>query len=95
MSRVRFTPTAEADLDGICAYIAERDPDAALRLVRSVRQRCRILGEQPRIGRLRPEYGLDRRAIAIGRYVVFYRLHDDEVEILRVVHGARDLDRIF
>lgn len=95
MSRVRFTPTAEADLDAICTYLADRDPGAARRWVQSVRQTCHLLGEQPHIGRARPEYGSGIRGIAAGRYVIFYRLRDDEVEILRVLRGARDFDRIF
>lgn len=35
------------------------------------------------------------RLFALGNYVIFYRSGADEVEIVRVIHGARDWRRIF
>ena len=47
-----------------------------------------------RLYRLRPEIGPDARLVAVGRYVILYRLAGELVRIERVVHGARDLHQM-
>lgn len=47
------------------------------------------------MGRLRDELTEGLRSFPVGRYVIFYRIVQDGVEIVRVLHGARDLDSIF
>lgn len=46
-------------------------------------------------GRLRAEIRPWLRSFAAGRYIIFYRVLAEEVEILRVIHSARDIERIF
>jgi toxin ParE1/3/4 len=47
--------------------------------------------EFPNAARLRPEFGDGVRSSIFGRYQIFYVLHDEVLEIRRVVHGARNL----
>jgi toxin ParE1/3/4 len=47
------------------------------------------------MGPARPDIAPDARAFVVGRYLVLCRLVDDGIEIIRVVHGARDLPGIF
>lgn len=43
----------------------------------------------PRLGRLRPEFGVDVRSLAVESYVIYYRV-ENELLIARVLHGRRD-----
>jgi toxin ParE1/3/4 len=53
------------------------------------------LAKQPGIGRMRDELAIGLRSLPIGRYVIFYLSLADGIEIIRVLHGARDIDTIF
>ena len=93
--RVEFTARAEADLEGIGDYIAPDNPRRAVSFVRELRARCDWLAEQPRVYRLREEFGPGVRAALHGAYLILYTHRDDgRVVIERVVHGARDLGRL-
>lgn len=89
----RLSPRAEADLAGIADHIAQDSPVAAVRLIR-IEKACALLGDNPLLGRARPEIAPAARSWTIGRYLVLYRPLATGVEIIRVVHGARDLDAL-
>ncbi len=93
--KLTFRPEALADLEEIYDYIAEDNPTAAGTFVAELRERCGVLAEQPLIGRERPELHPDLRGFPMGRYVIFYRVLTDEVEIVTVIHGARDIENLF
>lgn len=90
MSTFRNTPRAEADLEEITDYFAERNPGAGIRLLDAITARCRQLANQPRQGRRRDDLAAGVRRVVRG-YVVFHRPSDSGVEILRVLHGGRDI----
>ena len=54
-----------------------------------------MLAENPLLGRGRPEFGRDIRSFPAGNCAIFYRPTDDGVEIIRVIHGARDITTMF
>ncbi len=89
--RVEFSLLALSDLESIAEYIAADNPRRAVSFVRELRAQCGVLGKNPLLYRLRPEIGPDARLVAVGRYVILYRLAGELVRIERVVHGARDL----
>ena len=91
MARLRFTPLAEADLNDLLDYIAESAPLTARDFVRTIREKCELIATHPEMGRRRPEFSGNYRSFAIGQYVVFYRVHADEVQIHRVLRGSRDI----
>jgi plasmid stabilization system protein ParE len=93
--RLTFRPDALADLEEIHDYIAEDDAATADSFLGQLRRRCDLLAEQPMIGRERPELYPGLRSFAFGRYVILYRVLADEVEIAAVIHGARDIERLF
>jgi plasmid stabilization system protein ParE len=70
--RVRFTLPAQADLDGIYAYISRDNPQAASRLVAQLIERARALGDTPYEGRATDEP--NARVLTIPR--LFHLLHD-------------------
>ena len=54
-----------------------------------------MLAEMPESGRQREKLAPELRSFAVGNYVIFYRPIENGVEIVRVLHGARDLPPVF
>jgi toxin ParE1/3/4 len=83
---------ADEDLDGIFAWIAKDSPRAAVDVIRRIRNRIGRLATPglEHIGRPGLEPGT--RELVEPPYVVVYEVHDarNEIEILTIVHGARD-----
>jgi toxin ParE1/3/4 len=62
----RLSALAEQDLEEIWSYVAEdASPSTADRLIEAVIERLELLAEQPRMGRLRPEFGAGVRSFAV------------------------------
>ena len=91
MKRVRFTRSAERDLESIADYISHDNPRRAFTFVRELRNRCNALGEFPGLARGLPALGDDAHILVYKSYLILYRDLTDHVAILRVIHGARDL----
>ena len=91
---VVFRKQALADLNAIGDYIAADNPERACSFIESIKERCIKIGENPTAARLRSEWGPQIRAIVFGNYLIIYRKEEDEVLILRVIHGARDIDQL-
>ncbi|MBR7621491.1 type II toxin-antitoxin system RelE/ParE family toxin [Phenylobacterium sp. 20VBR1] len=89
---VRRTRRAEADLVDIWIYIAADSPAAAERVILKLEAAEGRLAEFPEMAPLREDLLPGVRAWAVGDYLIFYRVEPDAVEILRILHGARDLD---
>ena len=95
MARVTFSPTAAADVTDIAAHIAADNAKAAAALVTRFKKLAVGLARAPGIGRGRPELRPDLRSHTVGRYVIFYRPIRGGIEVVRVLHGMRDIERIF
>jgi len=93
MPRVLRTDRTEADLLEIWAYVARDNPRAADRVLADIAAACKVLAENPAVGRLREELACGLRSFAVGKYVVFYRLARGGIVVVRVLHGARDVQR--
>lgn len=86
----RLTPRAEADLEAIVDYISERNPPAAVDLLRRLVRRYGGLAEHPFSGPARDDIAPGIRHVVVGSYVSLYRVIGPHVEIVRVLHGKRD-----
>lgn len=95
MPRVKRTPETKRDTAEIWRFIAERSFDAAERWLSELDREIKLLAIYPGAGRLREELGLGLRSYPLGRYLIFYRPIPGGIEIVRVLHGARNLRRIF
>jgi toxin ParE1/3/4 len=91
-AKVAFASSAEGDLDSIAAHIAQANPRAALDLIGDLRARCLSLYEFPLRGR---RYNAVYRTLVVPPYLIFYRVDGDTVVIVRVLHGAQNIERIF
>ena len=89
------TAEAIADLDALWNYIAENNPTAADRFVDELHQCFESLSKSPEIGELQPLLadGTYRR-FSYRNYVIYYRPMDDGIVLVRVLHGARDHERL-
>lgn len=94
MLPVLRTEQAEADLTEILDYLDEHSAQAADRLVLAIDERCRLLGEFPEMGRRRDELIPGLRSVVAEKYVLFYRVTATAVEVVRILHGARDIHSI-
>ena len=95
MSRVTRRPHAEADILEIWGYIAEDSVVAADRWVDKLDEKFALWATQPMMGRARDELSPGIRSLAFGRYVVFFQPLPDGVDVVRVLHGSRDIDASF
>lgn len=88
-------PRALSDLAEIWDYIADDSETRADVFVATIDTKFQTLAIQPGIGRLRDELATGLRSLPVGRYVIFYLSLANGVEIIRVLHGARDIDNLF
>jgi toxin ParE1/3/4 len=89
----RLARDAEADLDEIWLHVAEDSGaiETAQKLIESIATTFDLLSEYPKMGRARDDLRREIRGDSVGNYIIFYRIVDDDVLILRVLHGRRDL----
>jgi toxin ParE1/3/4 len=91
------TSQADSDLDDIWNYVASKSGslDIADRFIDSLTDRFFLLASHPNIGRARDEDlrpGL--RSFPVGGYVIIYRVQDEDVLILRVLRGSRNIEAL-
>ncbi len=91
MNKLIVTPLAECDIEAIGDYIAQDNPQRAISFVRELFAQCKTIAGNPLGYRLRPELAEDLRSCAYGNYVIFFSATEQEVTIIRVLHGARDI----
>lgn len=90
--KVIWTPRAQQRLQEIHDYIAQDQPVNATHWIARVLDRGEQIGDQPRSGRMVPEYGRETiREIFEGDYRVIYRIRSQQVDVLTVRHGARQM----
>jgi len=95
MPSIVIRPKAMADLAEIWAYIAEDSMRQADAFAARIKGEFRTLARQPRMGRERPELLDGLRSFPVGKYVIFYVPRSRGIEVVRVLHGARDLKLFF
>jgi toxin ParE1/3/4 len=97
MKPIRITPKADNDIDKCCAWIRKDNPIAALRFLDAVELTCSNLSQMPGIGSRRyAEISPMRGVRMIGikgfeNYLLFYLEREASVDIIRLLHGARDI----
>lgn len=94
MPRVVRSNLADDDLDKIWAYIDADNPPAAEKFIRSLTRTFDLLAKHDGLGTTRPHIDDLIRAFPVGRYLILFRRIDDGIEVVRVIHSARDLRNI-
>jgi toxin ParE1/3/4 len=90
MPRVTLRPLAEADILDIWSYIAEDSETQADHWIDRLNEKLMLWATQPQMGRAREELALSLRSFPLGRYVVFYVPLEDGLDVVRVLHAARE-----
>jgi toxin ParE1/3/4 len=90
--KYRLLPLALIDLELIGDYIAEHNPNAAIRLVNILERRWDLLTLHPFSGAPREDIAAGIRHLVVGAYLTLYRVGEDAVEILRVLHGRHNIE---
>jgi len=94
---LRIYPAADADVDEAASFIAQDSIEAALRFYDAVNKTFQQIREHPtRWARYELDHprlaNVRKRAVGGFRnYLVFYQIEADVVEVIRVLHGARDI----
>lgn len=88
-------PKALGDLADIWDYIADDSEERADAIVAAIDAKFRTLSQHLAMGRRRDELAPGLRSFPAGRYVIFYLPLTDGVDIVRVLHGSRDIETVF
>ena len=83
---------ADEDLQSIWKYVAERNPTSADRLLDKFARRWAQLEAHPMSGLAREDIGRGARHLIVGEYLILYRVGEEGVVIMRVIHGRRSID---
>jgi toxin ParE1/3/4 len=97
--RVHMSPAAEQDVADHFVYIGLDSPESAERFLRRADETFEFLANSPRIGKLWGSTHSNLKGVRVWRVIgfssvlVFYRPGRQVVDVRRLIHGARDLQR--
>lgn len=91
MPRIFRTRAARCDFDGIWDYIKQQSPEAADRMLLLLDATLAKLAHQPMLGRRVEEIAPNLRIFPVGSYLIFYRPVKSGIQLIRTIHGAREI----
>lgn len=91
MAEIVRSPSSILDYEDIWHYVAVDDPKAADRLILKLEQKLSLLAAMPTMGRDEAASRAGLRSFPVGNYILFYREISDGIELVRALHGARDI----
>ena len=80
---------ALSDLDELMGYIAKDNPEAATKVAEKIWETARMLSNHPAMGKPGRVPGTREMLVTGTSYIIPYRVIANEIQILRVLHGAR------
>jgi len=93
--KVVITAAAKADLLAIRRYIEADNPSRALSFVEELLDRCLALADTPRAYPLVSRYErFGIRRCVHGDDLIFYRLQPEQIEVIHILQGARDIEAL-
>ncbi|CAN7529608.1 type II toxin-antitoxin system RelE/ParE family toxin [Rhizobium sp. LjRoot254] len=87
--RIARSSAAEEDLVNIWLYVGEHDPRAADTLLDDLDRRPDILSDFPYAGVARDDIAPGIRQLVEGNYLILYKVADDHIEIVRILHARQ------
>jgi toxin ParE1/3/4 len=93
----RVFKSAEARIDAceIWSYIGNDNPNAADSITDLLEEKLVMLAESPGVGTKRDELSEGLRSFAVRPFILFYRSAPGGIELVRILHGSRDLPKEF
>lgn len=95
MSHYVINVLASQDLNEIADYFTENSLEAGERFFRAFNRKCQQLVAFPNSGKSYAAISPGLRGLSLEGYIIFYRILNDGIEILRVVSGRRDFPSLF
>lgn len=98
MRQLIIQPAADRDLNEISAYLGQGQRDVGRKLLRSAQDAFQQLLKMPGLGEIVETGNLQLAGLRCWRvprfknYIIFYRPTELGIEVLRVLHGARDIE---
>jgi toxin ParE1/3/4 len=92
---LKFSTFAQIDIKSTWQYLSEQGEDVAIKLIKEISQKCKMLSENPKIGRERNDLVVGLRQFPHKRYNIYYFQTEFGVEIYRVLHSSRDNVQVF
>ncbi len=87
--KLSYTRRAQTDLNEIFDYVAQDNSRAAARIITKIRVSLADLTANPSLGRPGRVDGTRELIITHTPYIVAYRIHGNEIQVLAVIHAAR------
>ncbi|NBX74692.1 MAG: type II toxin-antitoxin system RelE/ParE family toxin [Alphaproteobacteria bacterium] len=91
----RLYPQAQDDMRDVWFFLGTRNPRAATTMMRKFFKTFQLLAAHPQLGRERYDIRAKIRSVTCFPYVVFYQISGKHVDIVRILHGARDMTGLF
>ncbi|MCY7374545.1 MAG: type II toxin-antitoxin system RelE/ParE family toxin [Pyrinomonadaceae bacterium] len=93
--RIKFSERALTDLEEIWVYFSETSEQTAEKVLKQITSKFPRLLTFAQLGIERNDLLIGLRSFPAGKYIIFYRETDFGIEIVRVLHGSRDIQQIF
>ncbi len=92
---IEYSKEAKEDLIGIKQYIKYnlQEPEIANKLISKIRKSIKMLNDNPEIYTIIDDdviRKLEIRKLIVDNYIVFYRIKNDSIEIVRIMYGRRN-----
>ena len=95
MSQFIISQSASRDLSSIVDYFVIENVEAGERLLQTFNQKCQQLVNFPNMGREYKNLRTGLRGLPLNGHIILYQAINDDIEIVRVVNGRRNLKALF
>ena len=92
---VKISASAAEDLKDVWDYVAQHNENVAGKLIKEIKNKLLLLRNNPLVGRKQNQFLVGLRSFVVKSYFIFYLPLDDGIDVLRVMHGSRDIESIF
>jgi plasmid stabilization system protein ParE len=93
--KLRLSEAAEADLLALAAALSDLSASSALTTINQIDRALSRLRRFPRAGHGRPDLADHLLALRAGQWLIIYADEHEAVVVRRIVHGSRDLRKLF
>jgi toxin ParE1/3/4 len=95
MARILRTEQAQQDLEAIMDYLDRQGIEFGDRFATKFEEVCELHAKHPQLGASSEEYAPNLRHFTVWNYAIFYRPIEGGIELVRMIHGARDIPKLF
>jgi toxin ParE1/3/4 len=95
MAAIIRSKISRRDYEEIWQYVAQDNSFAADQLIQEFEHRLALLVRMPQMGRLEEDLAPRLRSVSVGSYLLYYIPIENGIQLVRVLHGARDIDPEF